>query len=88
MYINVDKCNCITFHRKSFPIGYNYKICNSYIKWVGYLGVILDRKLYFKPHMFNTLHIYRASIMLGFIRIDELILCAFVRFQLEYDSMV
>ena len=68
-YLNVDKCNCISFHHKSFPIVYDYKICNSALKRVKEirdLGVIFDREMSFKPHVEYITS--RDSMMLGFIK--------------------
>ncbi|CAH2109339.1 unnamed protein product [Euphydryas editha] len=68
MELNINKCSQITFTRKNKPYVYNYLISGSLLNVVDTikdLGVIIDRKLTFIPHI-DTI-IKKASKSLGFI---------------------
>lgn len=68
MQLNPAKCQHIKFTRKRLIINSEYKIDGVELKEVDCirdLGVIMDQKLTFKPHMDNI--IKRASGMLGFV---------------------
>ena len=99
LYLNIKKCNVITFSRKREPIMYKYRLNNEIISRqseVRNLGVHLDSKLTFGPHI--GLITAKAYRMLGFVmrtggelkQITTLILLynCFVRSILEYASTV
>lgn len=99
LYLNVDKCKCMTFHRKKVPIEFLYELDKAYLKRVHEmcdLGLLFDEKLTFVRHI--DLAISRAYSMLGFVmRIcadfdNPLVLkslyYAYVRSKLEFGSVV
>jgi hypothetical protein len=100
LFINLDKCNIITFSRLNHPIIFNYKIDpNTIIPRVSTirdLGVILDSKLNFISHM--DYMISKALKMLGFtLRISKpfknphsiiILFNCFIRNHLEFASVI
>lgn len=68
LFLNIDKCNIITFSRKSKKYDYKYKINNEPIRRVTELrdlGVFLDEKLLFKSHIEKIVD--KSYKMLGFV---------------------
>lgn len=99
MVVNPKKCSIITFTRKRQPIIFDYCLLGTTIDRVNQvkdLGVILDSKLTFKPHV--SYIVDKASRTLGFIfRIAKnftdvyclkSLYCSLVRSTLEYCSAV
>lgn len=99
LFLNIKKCNVITFSRKNKPIEYDYKINNVSICRVTELrdlGVHLDHKLLFKSHIEKIVD--KSYRMLGFVlritkdfkRPSTLIMLynSLVRSTLEYCSTV
>ena len=92
MSLNTSKCEVITFTRRhqSNVVTYDYHINGSYLRRVEQvkdLGVILDSRMTFKPHVDQI--IGRVKSMLGFIkRQAKSLYCALVRPLLEYCSVV
>lgn len=99
MFLNVDKCHIMTFHRISNPITYDYQINSSSLSRV---HSVKDLGVHFLPNLSFNLHIdkicNKSYQLLGFIyRItkeftDPVILrslfCSLVRPGLEYASIV
>ena len=99
MFLNVAKCNVITFSRKNMVINTNYNIENESLKRVptiNDLGVTLDAKLDFKCHIEKMTNCgYRN---LGFVKrqskefsdpyVTKSLYCSLVRSKLEYASVV
>jgi hypothetical protein len=68
LFLNPDKCNIISFSRKKESSIFNYRLCNKdlvRVKEVRDLGVILDDKLSFIPHIDSILG--KSFKQLGFI---------------------
>lgn len=99
MLLNPTKCTVVTFTRKKSPIVFDYSLAGTLLQrdnQVKDLGVLLDDKLTYKPHM--SYIITKASRSLGFIfRIakdfDDVyclksLYCSLVRTTLEYASPV
>lgn len=89
MNLNHDKCLHIKFTRNHHLIKSNYKIGNNMIKEVDCvrdLGVILDSKLTFVPHI--DLAIKKASKMLGFIIRNSKIFKNILTRKILYNSLV
>lgn len=97
--LNVAKCKIVTFHRKNFPIIFNYEIngCSLIRETeIKDLGIIFDDQLRFTKHIDYA--VSKAYSMLGFLmRVcsefkDPLALktlyFAHVRSHLEYGSVV
>ena len=97
LYLNINKCNIITFTRKKDPIIFNYKLENNLVtrqSVIRDLGVYLDDRLLFTSHI--NLMAQKAYKMLGFVlriskdfkRAETLITLfnALVRSILEYCS--
>lgn len=58
LFINPDKCKIISFSRKKIASSFNYRLCNSdlvRVKEIRDLGVIMDDKLSFVPHIDSVL---------------------------------
>jgi hypothetical protein len=58
LFLNIDKCNAITFSRKKTSSYFNYKLCNQDLVRVNEirdLGVVMDDKLSFIPHIDSIL---------------------------------
>lgn len=54
MFLNISKCNIITFTRKRIPIKHAYTIRNvaiDRVEGIKNLGIWLDEKLLFKKHI-------------------------------------
>ena len=99
LYLNVQKCSIMSFHRKRNPIMANYFIDDSELKRktiVTDLGVIFDTKVTFKQHIDNI--VTRSYSLLGFIKRTcyefksvhalKSVYCSFIRPILEYASVV
>lgn len=99
MPINVAKCRCVTFSRKSHPCLYPYHIANQSITRtdsIRDLGVTFDSQLSFNAHVESI--VSSANRSLGFImrsckeftdlKCLKLLFFSFVRSQLEYASVV
>jgi hypothetical protein len=99
LYLNVKKCNVITFSRKPKPIVCNYTLDNVTLERVSVirdLGIHLDNKLSFNSHI--NIITARAYKMLGFVlRISKDFRCgstmlilynSYVRSLLEYGSTI
>lgn len=68
IFLNNKKCSIITFSRKKKNIGHNYTISNKVLNRVTQirdLGVIMDSKLSFIPHIENV--VTKSFKQLGFI---------------------
>lgn len=69
LYLNIDKCNVVTFCRKLLPLSFPYSIDTALLNVTSEikdLGIIFDSKLTFAQHLdFIT---NKASSMLGFVR--------------------
>lgn len=68
MSVSVSKCFVISFHRKSSPINFNYKLAGCTLNrttLVRDLGVMLDSNLSFNQH--RCMVIDKANRQLGFI---------------------
>lgn len=96
---NVKKCLCMSFHRKQIPIRFEYKMGNHILRNVeeiSDLGILLDAKLNFTPHIDYI--ISKSFAMLGFVfrNISEFtdpyamkaLYVTLVRSVLEYGSNV
>jgi hypothetical protein len=58
LFLNTDKCNIISFSRKKTSSYYDYKLCNHdlvRVKEIRDLGVVMDDKLSFVPHIDSML---------------------------------
>ena len=99
MEINIKKCCCITFTRKTKPLLFNYKITTQFLQKVTTvkdLGVYLDNKLTFAEHVSVTTS--KAFVVLGFIRRNtqafediyclKSLYCSLVRSIVEYGALV
>lgn len=99
LILNLDKCSVITFSRKVHPVNYNYALNNSEIRRVNEirdLGVLMDSKLSFVPHIDNILD--KSFRQLGFILrvskpfrdplIYKILFNSFVRSRLEFACSV
>jgi len=99
MYLNVSKCNIVTFSKKSDIITFDYYIEDKMLirkSSIIDLGVILDSKLNFGEHIDTIVN--RGHRMLGFIKrrskefndpyITKAIYSSLVRSHLEYASVV
>lgn len=99
LYLNLDKCYCISFTRKKNPIFFDYTVAGIIIKRVSTirdLGIILDTKLSFIPHIDYICK--KAFKNLGMIlRIGKpfrrpvtykLLFFAYVRSVLEFGSII
>lgn len=101
MLLNVNKCESITFTRKteSHQLATNYSLCGVGLKRtkvIRDLGVLLDSRLTFKPHVDNV--VSKASMLLGFVKrqskgfrcpyVTKSLYCALVRSVLEYATVV
>ena len=99
LFLNIDKCKVITFHRSKTPLLFDYSIDSELLQRVDSirdLGVLLDKSLDFKSHIENI--IAKSCSMLGFVKricwdLTKLkaitsIYCAHVRSNLEYASVV
>lgn len=97
--LSIDKCKCMTFHRKNEPILYDYTIDGAVVgrvRKIRDLGVILDEKLDFNSHIASK--VSKAYSMLGFLKrvcadfrkVKALtsIYNAHVRSHLEYASVL
>jgi hypothetical protein len=98
MKINVSKTRVISFPWKTNMISFGYKLCGSRINHTDTLkdlGIILDTKLYFHPHVdyifSQALHLLGLIrvIIFSFSSIDSLLMLYFtlVRSKLEYASV-
>ena len=68
MRLSIDKCNIISFHRKHYPIVFDYTISGHHVPRVQHvrdLGVMLDSELTFRIHYNDILA--KANRQLGFI---------------------
>lgn len=96
---NSSKCKTISFTRSRAPLQYNYHISGVPLERVAEvrdLGLILDAKLTFNPHILDVCN--RAFKSLGFVtrqtsRFHDrnaivTLYYAFVRSKLEYSSVV
>lgn len=97
--LNPQKCNVMSFTRKSIPISYDYTINNNILhrpETLRDLGVIFDKTLAFNIHI-NTI-VSEASKTYGFIVRNsrefsnletlKMLYCCYVRSKLEYASLV
>lgn len=69
MFLNINKCNIITFTRKRDPVRHAYTIrseCISRVEVVKDLGVWLDEKLLFKKHL--DVVVAKANSILSLIK--------------------
>lgn len=89
LFLNTDKCFTITYTRKRNPINSNYKLCGKVLSKVNEirdLGVVLDAKLTYIPHIENILS--KAFKFLGFIlRVGKPFNSAFT-YKVLYNSYV
>lgn len=99
LYLNVAKCNTVSFHRLRAPVVFDYSIGDAPLvglKQIRDLGVIFDYQLTFNPHVE---HICTTSFQkLGFIIRNskhfseqstlKLLYYTFIRSKLEYASLV
>lgn len=68
LYLNANKCKCISFHRKKLPVLFDYQInftSLSRVKEIRDLGVLFDEKLDFSSHI--ECLIAKACSLLGFV---------------------
>ena len=99
LFLNVQKCNVISFTRRRSKITFDYSIDNialNRVKLIKDLGVLLDEKLTFSKHVEYV--IAKSYSMLGFLmrtckqftNILSLknVYFAYVRSYLEYASVV
>lgn len=99
MFLNAGKCSFIKFTRRLHVFPSAYTLEGTFLTEVDCikdLGVIIDKKLTFKPHIDSTVN--KASRMLGFVlrnskifrsvRAKILIYNSLVRSILEYGSVV
>lgn len=99
LLLNIKKCKIISYSRKKTPVVFNYKLNGkvlSRVSEVRDLGVHLDSKLTFKPHV--DIIVARAFRTLGFVlrasrdfkNADTLITLykSLVRPILEYGSII
>lgn len=99
LYLNTDKCYTVTFSRKLNPIIFDYSLNDRVLTRVNEirdLGVTLDSKLTFIPHIDKMLN--KAFKQLGFIlRVSKpfknsltykLLYNSYVRSHLEFASVV
>lgn len=97
--LNVNKCKCMSFHRKASPVGFSYCIGDTAldrITEVRDLGVLFDQKITFVRHVDTV--VAKSYAMLGFIRriccdfqdprVFKALYFAFVRSILEYSCVV
>ena len=66
--LNVNKCRVVSFHRKKYPVHYEYKFNNVVIDRVYQfedLGIILDDNLSFIQHTEKMIN--KANAMMGFM---------------------
>lgn len=95
LFLNIDKCKVMSFHRGKPSFKFDYCINNRKLQRVNSmldLGVLFDTKLSFNDHI--SLKISKAKAMLGFIKrisseFDDIVAlkslyCAHVRSHLEY----
>lgn len=99
LFLNPDKCFVISFSRKLTTLNYKYSLCNKELTRVDQirdLGVIMDAKLSFIPHIDNILN--KSFKQLGFIlRIGKpfrklstykVLFNSYVRSRLEFASAI
>lgn len=99
LFLNSEKCYAITFTRKPQPIDYNYNINGTVLTRVMQirdLGVVLDSKLTFVPHIDKILG--KSFKQLGFVlRVGrpfkspityKILYNSYVRSHLEFASAV
>jgi hypothetical protein len=99
LFLNPDKCFIISFSRKRTSINFKYTLCNKELTRVNQirdLGVIMDSKLTFVPHIDNILA--KSFKQLGFIlrvgkpfcRVStyKILFNSYVRSRLEFASAV
>ena len=98
LYLNVKKCNYISFSRKPDRIVTNYFINGQQLEYkysIRDLGVIFDMKLSFTKHI-NSISV-KGSKLLGFVirntkyfstQATKMVYCSLVRSVLEYCSVV
>lgn len=99
LFINIDKCYVISFSRKRTTANFSYRLCNNMLARVNQirdLGVILDSKLSFVPHIDNI--VSKSFKQLGFIlRVGKpfkklltykVLFNSYVRSRLEFASSV
>ena len=101
MTLNVAKCEAITFSRRweQNQLRHHYQLDGEPLKRVDVvkdLGVLLDRKMTFKPHLNQV--VARGKCMLGFMKrqskefdrpqVTRLLFCSLVRPLMEYFSVL
>lgn len=99
LFLNPEKCLVISFSRKRTTINFKYDLCNKELTRVNQirdLGVIIDSKLTFVPHIDNILN--KSFKQLGFIlRVGKdfrrpstykILFNSYVRSRLEFASSV
>lgn len=99
LHLNVNKCNVVTYSRRSRPLIYNYAIDSHLLhrtNSVKDLGVIFDSKLSFDEHILNLRK--SASKTLGFVirqsrefsnvEVIVTLYTTYVRSLLEYAALV
>lgn len=99
LLLNIQKCNCMTFSRKSFPFIYNYSIGNIELARISEyvdLGVKFDQTVTFNSHI--NMIVSKSNKTLGFIKRNtkdfndpyalKLLFTSFIRSILEYCSVV
>jgi Reverse transcriptase (RNA-dependent DNA polymerase) len=68
LFLNIDKCKCVTYHRKRSPLYFDYRINHISLIRVNEmrdLGVLYNEKIDFIKHI--DLTISKAYAMLGFV---------------------
>ena len=99
MYLNISKCNIISFSKKNDMVLFDYSIENVPVKRtnsINDLGITVDSKLNFKDHIDKIINNGRR--VFGFIKrrsyefkdpyIIKSLYCSLVRSTLEYGSVV
>lgn len=99
LFLNINKCNIITYTRKTRIIDYEYKLKDKSVKRVKNirdLGIIMDSKLSFNFHIDHILSsafrklgfILRISKPFNKISVLKILYFAFVRSILDFGSVV
>jgi hypothetical protein len=99
LFLNLNKCFAINFSKKKHTVNYNFNLCNNQLSRVTEirdLGVIMDSKLSFTPHLDSV--IKKGYKQLGFIlRLGKpfknsvtykILFNSFVRSHLEFACAV
>lgn len=99
MFLNLDKCQVMSFFRTKRPIICNYYLCSSTLHRItefNDLGVKMDRKLSFVSHynyLISTCNlklgiIFRFGHEFNSISVLQSLFCSLVRQKLEYCCMI